>query len=454
MEGKMSRRRKRLSIISGVLAIGLAVAVTATIASAHPNKDGSAAAGTLSIMGFPTGDDVAETRAAIATKAVGGSVNRPSGQFNDQQFLAAVASGNPPDLVYLDRQKAGTYAAKGALVPLTSCINNQKINMKQYRIPAVQEVTYKGKVYGIPEFYNVRNILVNDAVLDQTHTPIGWLNPSKPALLLKAAKQMFDQSGGKVTRIGFDPKLPEFFPLWAKAYGVDILSKDGLTPHLNDPRAVKALTYAMSLISAQGGWDKFKAFRDTWDFFGGKNQVAENQVGAWPMEQWYYNVLASTTPQVRITGIYFRNLKNQPINFETGSAWAIPKGSKNAAAACTWMKTMTSVSTWMAAAKNRAALRAKANQPYTGILTGNALADKALYAQTYKPINRFFDEAVKKFVDAQRFSFAIPASPASFEFQTAWNDAVNRVLAGQQTPKEALDQAQKDAVAAIKAATK
>ena len=71
-----------------------------------------------------------------------------------------------------------------------------------------------------------------------------------------------------MTRIGFDPKMPEFFPLWAKAYGVDILSKDGLTPHLNDPRAVKALTYAMSLINAQGGWDKFKAFRDTWDFFG------------------------------------------------------------------------------------------------------------------------------------------------------------------------------------------
>jgi multiple sugar transport system substrate-binding protein len=221
----------------------------------------------------------------------------------------------------------------------------------------------------------------------------------------------------------------------------------------NSPKAVAALQYAISLINAQGGWDRFKSFRDTWDFFGKKNQVAEDQVGAWPMEQWYYNVLAGSSPQVHITALQFRNLKGQPINYETGSAWAIPKGAKNTAAACTWMKTMTSTSTWMAAAKNRAALRKKSNQPYTGLSTGNSVADQQIYDQTYTSINKFFDQAVKKVLDVQRFSFGIPASPASAEFAQAWNDAVNRVLAGQQSPKAALDQAQKEAVAAIKKAS-
>jgi len=443
---------RKVFALAALFASFAVVAITASFASAHSTKT---SAGTLNIMGFGTGDDVAETRAAIATKAVGGTVNRPSGGFNDQQFLAAVASGNAPDLVYLDRQKVGTYAAKGAFLPLTSCINSQKINMKQYRQAAVNEVTYKGKVYGIPEFYDVRTILIDNDVLDNTHTPISWLNPAKPDKLLAAAKKMtkFD-SNGNVARIGFDPKMPEFFPLWAKAYGVDILSKDGLTPHLNDPRAIKALTYTMSLINAQGGWNKFKSFRDTWDFFGKQNQVAVNQVGAWPMEQWYYNVLAGSSPQVHITALQFRNLKNQPINYETGSAWAIPKGAKNVAAACTWMKTMTSTSTWLAAAKNRAAIRKAKNQPYTGISTGNSVADQQIYSQTYTSINKYFDEAVKKVLDVQRFSFGIPASPASAEFQAAWQNAVNRVLSGQQSPKAALDQAQKEAVAAIKKATK
>ena len=108
----------------------------------------------------------------------------------------------------------------------------------------------------------------------------------------------------------------------------------------------------------------------------------------------------------------------------------------------------------MAAAKNRAKIRKEKNQPYTGISTGNSVADKQIYDQTYTSINKYFDQAVKKVLDVQRFSFNIPASPASAEFATAWNDAINRVLAGQQSPKEALDQAQKEAVAAIKKATR
>jgi multiple sugar transport system substrate-binding protein len=445
---------RRALALAALLASIAVVAVTASLASAHSNKT-NIGNGTLNIMGFGKGDDVAESRAAIASKVVGGTVNRPSGGFNDQQFLAAVASGNAPDLVYLDRQKVGTYAAKGAFLPLSSCITSDKINMKQYRQAAVNEVTYKNKVYGIPEFYDVRTILVDNKVLDQSGVSIGALNPAKPAALLAAAKKMvkFD-SNGNVTRIGFDPKMPEFFPLWAKAYGVDILSKDGLHANLNAPGAVKALQYAMSLINEQGGWNKFKSFRDTWDFFGSDNQVDKNQVGAWPMEQWYYNVLASSSPDVHITALQFRNLKNQPINYETGSAWAIPKGSKNPQAACAWAKAMTSTSTWMAAAKNRASIDKKANTPYTGISTGNSLADQQIYSQTYTSINPYFDEAVKKVLDVQRFSFGIPASPASAEFLAAWQNAVNRVLAGQQTPKQALDQAQKEATAAIKAATK
>jgi multiple sugar transport system substrate-binding protein len=450
----MKGRRNRVSIIGTTLAIAVAATVWATVASAHPAKTVRTSDSNLTIMGFGKGDDVAETRAAIATKAVGGNVDRPSGGFNDQQFLAAIASGNVPDLVYMDRQKVGTYAAKGALVPLASCIKSQKIDMDQYRKAALGEVRYKGQTYGIPEFYTIRNILVNNDVLDITHTPIGWLNPAKPAKLMAAAKKMVAFSkDGKVTRIGFDPKIPEFFPLWAKAYGVDILSKDGLHPHLNDPKAVRALTYTMSLINAQGGWDKFKSFRDTWDFFGSKNQVAENQIGAWPMEQWYYNVLAGSSPNVHITGLQFRNMKNQPIQYETGAAWAIPKGAKHPGAACTWAKTMTSVSTWLAAANNRKQIRAEKHQPYTGILTGNAVADAAIYKGIPK-LNKYFDEAVKKYYEQQRYSVGIPASPASAEFQQAWNDAINRVLAGQQSPKAALDQAQKEAVAAIKAATR
>src|SRR3954463_15678757 len=160
--------RKSLAFVSLIVAL-VVLAFAASLASAHSTTK---KAGTLNIMGFGTGDDIAESRAAIATKAVGGSVNRPSGGFNDQQFLAAVASGNPPDVVYLDRQKVGTYAAKGAFVPLSSCIKSANIDLTQDRTPALAEVTYKGNTYGIPEFSSSRTVILNlDALNKAKVTP-------------------------------------------------------------------------------------------------------------------------------------------------------------------------------------------------------------------------------------------------------------------------------------------
>ncbi|HVZ19761.1 MAG TPA: hypothetical protein VG871_01795, partial [Vicinamibacterales bacterium] len=66
----------------------------------------------------------------------------------------------------------------------------------------------------------------------------------------------------------------------------------------------------------------------------------------------------------------------------------------------------------------------------------------------------WFDQNVKTLSGVMPYSFSIPASPASAQCTTAWTNAVTRVLQGQQTPKQALDQAQSEAVAAIKAATK
>jgi multiple sugar transport system substrate-binding protein len=113
------------------------------------------------------------------------------------------------------------------------------------------------------------------------------------------------------------------------------------------------------------------------------------------------------------------------------------------------MKAITSVNAWLTAAKNRAAVRKANKEPYTGLSTGNSVADDKIYKQTYSPINKYFDQSVKTVLDVQKYSFHIPASPGSAEFRQAWNDAVNRVLAGQQSVKAALNQAQKEAQTAI-----
>ena len=439
-----------------VLAVALCVAVGTSAASAQPSERASSetaqAGNTLVIYGMGGRDDVAQGRLDIATRLIenlGHSVSNPVGGFNDQAFLARLAARDIPDLVYMGRDKVGTYAARNALIPLANCIAAEKIDRKQYRLAALQEVTYKGQLYALPEFTNQITLIVNNDAARQAGVNVADIQTSNWQRLRQANRKLLKIENGRLTRIGFDPKLPEFFPLWVKALGKDLISKNGLRAQLNSPEAVQALTFAYSLIRDHGGWNQFKAFRDTWDFFGRNNQVAADQVGAWPMESFYYNVLAEGAP-VNITAKYFTNRKGGPITMISGNGWAIPRGAKNPGLACKFMKAMTSVQAWMAVGKARFDLRKRQGRAYTGLYTANTAADVKLYEDIYQKVgNPDFDNAVALLVRAPRYAFSIPLSPASAEFKQAWIDAVNRVLEGRQTPKQALDQAQRQAQAAI-----
>jgi multiple sugar transport system substrate-binding protein len=114
------------------------------------------------------------------------------------------------------------------------------------------------------------------------------------------------------------------------------------------------------------------------------------------------------------------------------------------------MKSMTAVNTWVAVAKNRFDLRRRQGRAFTGLYTANTLADVKIYEDIYQPLGKKqFDDAVRLLVRSSRYAFALPTSPASAEFRQAYLDAINRVLAGQQTPRQALNQAQKEAQTAI-----
>jgi multiple sugar transport system substrate-binding protein len=407
----------------------------------------------LQLYGFGEGDDVAQNRVSVAKRAIApATVKNPEGAFNPQRFLTQLASGTVPDLIYLDRQQVATLAAKGALQPLDSCVDAQTIDLSQYRQAALDEASYQDKLYALPEFTNQRTLIVNTKAVQEAGLKLSDVQTTDWDNLKVVAKQLTKTEGGKVTRIGFDPKIPEFFLMWAKANGADLLSADGQTAKLNDPKAVEALEFTKSLIDEQGGWQQFKAFRDTWDFFGEKNPVAADQIGAWPMESWYWNVLSDTSPDAPVAAVPFTDRNGKEMTFFTGTGWAIPKGAKNPGLACTWIKSMTSVEAWMNAAKKRAASTKAAGQAFTGLYTANATADERILDEVYEPSSPAYDAAVKLLVDVQKNAVYWPASPAGAQIQQAVMDAINRVLAGSQTPKASLARAQVEAQKAIDAA--
>jgi multiple sugar transport system substrate-binding protein len=441
----MRNRWKRLALL--LAGTALCVALTAGAATARVD-----AGRTLNIYGLGGRDDVAQGRLDLANAAIragGDSVNNPVSGFNDQAFLARLAARDIPDLVHMGRDSIGTYAARGVLVPLASCFAREKIAASDYRKAALDQVRYKGQIYGAPEFTNQITIVVNNDALQKAGVNAADIQTTNWKRLKAANKKLLQVTNGRLTRIGFDPKIPEFFPLWVKWFGKDLISKDGLKAQLNSKEAVAALAYTVGLINDHGGWNRFKAFRDTFDFFGRNNQIAADQLGAFPIESFYYQVLADGAP-VNITAKYFTNRKGGPITMLSGNAWAIPKGSKNPGLACKYIKALQSVDAWRTVGKERFNLRKRQGRAFTGLYTANAKADVKIYEDIYQPMgNKDFDDAVALLTRAPRYGFAVPLSPASAEFRQAWVDGINRVLEGRQSPRQALDQAQKEAQAAI-----
>ena len=411
---------------------------------------GATPSGTLKIMGFGGEDEVGQSRVAAFKQAYPKvTVSNAKGDFDAQQFLTALASGNPPDLVYMDRNLVGTYAKKGAVVPLEDCIKNQQVDTSQYREAAMKQVTLGGKVYGIPEFY-----VVTTNLIDAKSLKAAGLQPSdiqtKDWNALKATSaKLFKSNGSKLQRIGYDPKLPEYFPLWATANGATIVKDDG-APNLNDPKAVEALDFAVGLVKDQGGWTSFKSFRDAFDIFGEKNPLSAGTVVAFPMENWYVNVLRDFIGSgLQLDSTQFTDHDGKPVSMVGGSAWAIPKGAKNAGAACAWAKTMTDKATWMKAADARIAKVKQDNSFFTGLFTANKAADEEIRAKyPVKAPDPGFQHAIDNLYQTLDSAVALNASPAGAEIDAAWRSAASRALGGQ-SAQQALDQAQKEAEAAF-----
>ncbi len=442
MEGH-KKRVAWLFVCAAVLA-----AVVAGSAIARTDRVG---AGTLNVYGYGPGDDIQENRAAYAASQLSGTdIKRPAGDFNDQVFLTRLASGDVPDLVRMTRPRVAQYAAKGVLQPMDSCVNPVK---KQYRVGAMKAMTYKGHVYGFPEFTNQVTLVVNASAFKDAGVPISAAQTKNKKALLATAKKLtkFDSSGNP-TRIGFDPKIDSGFGfyMWVKWFGDDVISKDGLHAKLNTPHAISALSYAISIINAEGGWNKFKAFRDTWDFFGKQNPLVKDQMGFSPLESFFYNQFSNNSPNVDLVAKFFTNRKGGPITMFSGNGWVVPKGSKNKDDACKYMKAVTSVNAWLIAAKKREAARKASGSTFTGVYTANAVADQKTYNDVYQSFGHpQFDNAVRTLVHASRYGFELPPSPGGQQFVQAVTDAVNRALSGQQSPKQALNQAQREAQKAI-----
>lgn len=426
-------------------------------ASAPASTAPLAASGAINAFGvsYDTGDTIAKARVDLFKK------NYPDVQvkfsesgFDPQGFVTALQSSDPPDVVRITRDRLGSYVASGVLEPLTDCITKAGVDMSNYREAAVKSLTFDGVQYGMPEFFWVSNWLVDDDLFKEAGLdPATWdvsnwdqIKAANDALISKTK-----------TKVGIDPKISDNgdrFPMWVAAAGGQMISDDGKTAMLDSQPVIDALTFGKSLIDAQGGLTKFKdKIGQTGDFFGAENGFKNDLEGAFPMQQWYLNVLASNSPDTKFTVKPFMNKSGQPVTMAEGDALAIVASSDNKDAACAFVTTMTSTDAWISAATQRASEAKDKKQIQTGTSAGNKAAEEQIFSSIVDVgDNTVFKNAVDAEFGTFDTAFEMPPSKAAEDFRQAWIDGVNAALSGQKDPATAMKDAQQVAQQALDAA--
>lgn len=442
----------------------LAFAVVASVAAlagcsgggSTTNSDGGPAfsksvKGTVNAWGFDNADDVGKAHLAYAESQLKGvKVKLDQTTFDAQKFTTRAASGNVPDVVQMDRAFVATYAAQGLIQPLDKCYSTWGVDPdKRFYKSVMDDVTYKGKVWAVPQFFQPAAIILNTRVMKKAGVTADQIDTSKPDVLLAAAKKMYAANGGTPTTLGFHAVATGNPELWVLSYGGRLVDENG-KPALDDPKNADALNFLKKLDDAQGGYAKVKSFSDTFDFFGDKNQYVTDQVGAQVNAQWYVNVLTPYVHKVEISAVPFRDQNGDPIAVAGGGSFVIPTGAKNVDAACKMELALSDKAGWMAAAAARdKTIQKTPGAINTGIFTGSPAADKAIRAKYVKASgNKGFDETINTYYDVVSHGVSVGASPAGQAIKTELLNAITSTLLGEKSAKAALDDAQ---VAAMRA---
>lgn len=423
-------------------------------ASAGDGGGGGTASGDIFAFGvsYETSDEIAQGRIDHFRDLYPDvKVEFSESSFDSQGFLTALQSDDPPDVVRIPRQRLGTYVARGVLEPLDECISTQGVDMGIYREAAVSQVTIDGSVWAMPEFFWVTNWLVDNELFEQAGLDPVSFDVSDWDAIAEANQALLDNTE---TLVGIDPKVSDGdrFPNWVWAAGGAMLSEDGTESLLDTPEVAEALEFTKSLIDAHGGHVDFLDARGEAgaDFFGAENQFVTDTEGAFPMQQWYLNVLAGDGGQPEITALPFLSTEGEPITYAEGDALAVTSASDNKEAACAFVTTMVSTDAWLAAQQLRVD---QAQGLQTGTSTGNSEADEVIFGELVDlSESPTYEAAVNAYVETLDSAFAMPPSPAGEEFEQAWQGAVTAVLNGEMEAAEALAAADEEAQAAIDAA--
>lgn len=235
----------------------------------------------------------------------------PHGDY-EVKLLAAIAAGNPPDIVNVLDYLFPQYATRGILAevdPQAFGAASAAELEALYQPQALSGLTIDGKVYGVPEEFNTLALFLNKAHFkaigldaeDRANWPKTWND------LLDLAAKLTKEDG---TQVGFnwvwnlDPYwyAQQYWPILTQ-YGCEVVDA-GSKAAINSPACVKAFTETwQALIDRKiGGPEKatVNPVNALQDFSEGRQSMAIAGIWAPPLfsEQVQKDYVVAALPQL------------------------------------------------------------------------------------------------------------------------------------------------------------
>ncbi|MFN0284628.1 MAG: extracellular solute-binding protein [Kineosporiaceae bacterium] len=293
----------------------------------QPSSSGPAS---ISVLIASSGD--AETKAvtdaanAWATSS-GNKATVTQAQDMAQQLGQGFASGNPPDVFYVDAGRFATYASAGSLEPYGDAFGEKDDFYENLR----QSFTYQGKLYCIPKDFSTLALQINTdawtkAGLTDADIPTTWDGLSAVAKKLTAGDQVGLALGDTRDRIGA-------FMVQAGGW---VTNKDGTQVTADSPQNLEALKYVQSLLAS--GTTKYPKQLDS----GWSGEAFGKQKAAMTIEgNWISGAMKNDFPDVKYT---VAPLPAGPAGQGTlafTQCWGVAAKSANKAAAVDFVTAMT-----------------------------------------------------------------------------------------------------------------
>jgi multiple sugar transport system substrate-binding protein len=356
-----------------------------------------------------------------------------------QKLFAAVAAGDPPDVVWIDRFQLSNLAVRKTVASLDNQIKRDKYELKQHFAPLLEETTgIDGKTYGLPSSTDNRALWWNkralrEAGLDAEKGPKTW--DELRSFAVRATRPAPD---GGIDRLGWNYKSPGFgiLYLWSWLAGAQFFSKDGRTAQYNHPGVTDALNFLLAGADAQGGTERVDAF------LADAGRVGDPFTGDRVLMQLNSPLsnITRTRPDMEFGWgpVPVKKSGDKIQTFAGGFAWAVPTGTKNPDVAWGLLRTLMSEEALVAWAEHQAGIARGSGGTYIPGFTTVQAVDKQL-RQKFATKQPAIDAAWDFNIDLMQYAKVRPVSPAAAEAWDALGVVWNNVLARKQTPKEACD---------------